>query len=185
MVTGLSYEAVVHEPNRLNLNVLVDDPCTMPGSPILGTAYPITMLTMSSCTLVTCVAVFLFLVFRQCRAHRRFNRTWSKRTVNVYSPTTFRNKRPNLSVSTNSLADTYRTVKHKPSSSSTLYDISEEPTTPLDHTPTTPCLQSPSPPYTPLGRISLLESPTMACFAGPISFCPSQRSETGFLPLKA
>ncbi|TBU53026.1 hypothetical protein BD310DRAFT_831012 [Dichomitus squalens] len=140
MTTGISYEAIVHEPSRLNLNTLIVDPCTIPGSLILGTSY----------NHAHDVAVFLILVFRPCRAHHLLGRTWKKET------------RPNLSVSTKSLADTYRTLKHKPSSSSTLYDISEEPTTPLDHTPNTTCHKSPSPPYA----------------------TPRRRSETGFLPVK-
>ena len=71
---------------------MLDDPCSMASSLVAGTAYPVTMLALTSCTLVTGVFLILYLVFRQWRSNRLFGRSWSRQTVNVFSPTATGNK---------------------------------------------------------------------------------------------
>ena len=88
----MSSPEIIGGPEGLDLSVLLDDPCSMAGNLIAGTAYPVTMLALTSCTLVTGVVVFLYLVFRQWRSNRLFGRSWSRQTVNVFSPTATGNK---------------------------------------------------------------------------------------------
>ncbi|KAI1792199.1 hypothetical protein LXA43DRAFT_348505 [Ganoderma leucocontextum] len=178
---GILLEPISSGSSPSTPSVTVGDSCSPAVRLPTEHAYQIAVLTLLSCTFVAAVFNAFYLVYRQWRYKRLHNRTYS--TVNVYSSPDTPKRKPRLSIS---LPDTdSASLKHKPSTS-TLYSISEEASTPAKKASFAPPPESSRPPSYTVGPISLPESPALACFS--LSSPASQRTvaegQSSFLPLR-